>query len=73
MICAHCTSYVSILHNCDNCDFSFGKEDVLSKSRSILETHTGQATAAAAAASEQVKAETSRLQEIGQNELPMEL
>ena len=70
MICAHCTSYVSILHNCDNCDFSFGKEDVLSKSRSILETHTGQATAAA---SEQVKAETSRLQEIGQNELPMEL
>ena len=71
MICAHCTSYVSILHNCNNCDFSFGKEDVLSKSRSILETHTGQATAAAAAAaSEQVKAETSRLQEIGQNELP---
>ena len=70
MICAHCTSYVSILHNCD---FSFGKENVLSKSRSILETHTGQATAAAAAASEQVKAETSRLQEIGQNELPMEL
>ena len=67
MICAHCTSYVSILHNCD---FSFGKENVLSKSRSILETHTGQATAAA---SEQVKAETSRLQEIGQNELPMEL
>ena len=55
-----------ITHLLEICEFTLGKEDVLSKGRSILETHIGQATAA----SEQVKAETRRLQEIGQNELP---